>query len=429
MAHATKRWRRFESLESRVMLAADIVTAVVTNHNLVITATGNDYDIVVDGDGTPGDVVIGGYANNDGISTQFNGTENGVPVTEDHPPGSGSLDAPSITFTGVTGNITIDMPGSGMALNFEFLTVDKNLTITAGDSGAGLLLEEVQVSGDTTITAGSGNVNVQFMQIIIGGNLSISAGNGNDEILQQATSVGGNESISLGSGANSVEFEEPTIQADVISVPPTPLAPSIVGPVVSIKGNLLVQLGSGNSTFYAADTHVGGTLIATGSSSLDVAGNVSSAVRAAAIALPASAGHGAHAFADKSASPAAIAAPLAATDSVTFINDTAAGAGIFTGVADTDTVTIQGSTFGDLGVGLGAGKGSLSIGTTTTNSSTILIGLGTSNTYTDWGGNSFANLYTQGLTPPPTATSPPATAPPLTTPVVKQQSVGRHSWQ
>lgn len=96
-----------------------------------------------------------------------------------------------------------------------------------------------------------------------------------------------------------------------------------------------------------------------------------------------------------------------ADDTITLSGVTSQGAGIFTGFSTTDTVNIQGSTFADLGVGLGTGSGSLSIGTTTTSHSTTLVGLGTSNTYNDLGGNSFTNLHTSGLTPAPTSTVAP----------------------
>ena len=69
----------------------------------------------------------------------------------------------------------------------------------------------------------------------------------------------------------------------------------------------------------------------------------------------------------------------------------------------------QGSTFDDLGVVLGSGGPgspfSLSITGTTTTGHTALIGLGTGNTYNDGGGNTLANLYTQGLNPTPTGSA------------------------
>ena len=90
-------------------------------------------------------------------------------------------------------------------------------------------------------------------------------------------------------------------------------------------------------------------------------------------------------------------------DTITLDNVSATRANIFTGFSSADTISITDSNFNDLGVVLGNGSGSLSITGTTTTHSTTLIGLGSSNTYTDGGGNSFANLHTHGFSPAPTA--------------------------
>ena len=107
-----------------------------------------------------------------------------------------------------------------------------------------------------------------------------------------------------------------------------------------------------------------------------------------------------------SADASAFANPLAllgeffsqgSTDTITLDDVTAQGAGIFTGLKDTDTVNIQASKFADLGVGLGTGAGSLSIGTTTTTHSTTLVGLGFKNTYHNLGSTSFTKPIIIGL--------------------------------
>ncbi len=49
MLRDVKNQRRFESLENRVMLAADVVTAVVSNTNPTVTGDGNDDAFLVAG--------------------------------------------------------------------------------------------------------------------------------------------------------------------------------------------------------------------------------------------------------------------------------------------------------------------------------------------------------------------------------------------
>jgi hypothetical protein len=106
------------------------------------------------------------------------------------------------------------------------------------------------------------------------------------------------------------------------------------------------------------------------------------------------------ASANSAASGASYAASSTTTDSspayyeIDLTDVTAARAFIFTGALVLDGVNIEQSTFGDLGVIVPNG---LAINDTTTTHSTTLIGLGTGDTF-DGSGNSFADLYTQGLT-------------------------------
>ena len=129
--------RRFESLENRVMLAADTVTAVVNaNDNLSITA-GGDAAFLVAGDGTAGDVVITGFDGSDGNSTTVSGTQSGSPVTANPANPNGT-----ITLTGVTGNITLNLGAGDITVSVADLTTSKNLSISGG-------------SGDDTIDVGT----------------------------------------------------------------------------------------------------------------------------------------------------------------------------------------------------------------------------------------------------------------------------------
>jgi hypothetical protein len=522
MARTTKNRLRFERLESRTMLAADIVTAVVTGNNLIITGDGNDDAFLVAGDGTPGDVFITGKLSGLWNPTQIDGSQNGTPATGT-PNGS-------ITLTGVTGNITINLGTGNTTVAVEDLTADNlsiaggngfdhvdvglandffefglpeigstppptdnavtlagslsiaignaedliavcgsdaagadtsiggnltisagngsfdqlsvgggvavggNLAITVGNGGNATISEgSTAVSGNETVSAGTGDDDTVWFDSLdafpsppgltaisgsvhIGGNLSISAEGGDDVLLEEDLVVALDESINLGSGVNTFSIgNPPNTVIDVADY-------AYEGGPVSIGRNLTVQMGSGDSSFYAGNLKVANDLFITGAAGLDTSGNFAGAIQDVQNTAPVNPDHGDHAFAGTIA--ATTVAP--ADDTVTLSDVTAAEAGIFTRVANTDTVNIQGSSFTDLGVGLGTGNGSLSIGTTTTTHSTTLIGLGTSNTYDDLGDNRFANLYTQGLTPPPTATSP--ASPPLTTPIAKQQSA-RHSWQ
>jgi hypothetical protein len=116
--------RRFESLENRLLLASDLVAAVVSHTNLSITGDGKDDAFLVAGDANPGEVVITGFAGADANSTQINGIQNGTPV----------LGTPngSITLTGVTGNIVINLGQGDVTVSVADLTASNNLTIVGG---------------------------------------------------------------------------------------------------------------------------------------------------------------------------------------------------------------------------------------------------------------------------------------------------------
>jgi hypothetical protein len=445
------------------MLAADAVTAVVTGTNLTITGDGGDDTFLVSGDGTTdGAVTITGFTSSGGNATLING-------------------AASVSLTGVTGNVTINLgtgTTGGATVSVADLDVGRNLSITGNASdgntidvgtvaavttpspvlstnavtvGDNLSIRtgngdldsvtigatpltgtDVTVSGDLSISAGSGDDTITELSlavtrdetisagagddtiaiggptvaaagVTIGRGLSISVGGGDDTITEASTSVARSESISLGPGDDSVTLGTPTLSVTA-SVLPAVHAAAIAQVVadgdVAIGRDLDVQMGSGDSSLSATGVQIGDTLLITGGGGFGFGGY--------------GGGYGGGfdgGFFGRLANTA--------DDTITLDDVTSHGAGIFTGFSTTDTVNIQGSTFSDLGVGLGSGSGSLSIGTTTTSHSTILVGLGTANTYSDLGGNSFTNLHTYGLTPAPTATVVAATTPVKEVPTVK----------
>jgi hypothetical protein len=430
------------------MLAADAVTAVVTGTNLSITGDGGDDTFLVAGDGTAGDVVITGFTSSGGNTTLINGN-------------------PSVTLTGVTGNVTINLgtgTTGGATVSVADLTVGRNLSMTgnAGDDdtidvgtvapattpspllptnavtvtgnltiragngdGDSITIGEtptlagdvVTVSGDMSVTVGNGGDTITELSlavsrdetinagsgddsitiggptvagsgVTIGRGLSISVGSGDDSITEESTSVARTESISLGSGDDTVALGAPSLSVTA-SVSPAVHAAAIAQVVadrdVSVGRDLDIQMGTGDSSLTATGVQIGDTLLITGGGGFGFGGGYGGGFG----------GFGGGFFGRF---------VNTADDTITLDDVTSEGAGIFTGFSTTDVVSITGSTFDDLGVGLGSGSGSLSIGTTATNHSTTLVGLGTANTYTDLGGNSFTNLHTYGLTPAPTTT-------------------------
>ncbi len=441
MSRDIRNRRRFESLESRLLLASDAVTAVVTAHNLSIVGDGKADAFLVAGDGTAGDVVITGFVGSDGNQTLINGstsvTLTGVTGNVTMALGSGNVTVSvadlnigkNLTITGGNGNDTIDI-GTDATLTpcvaaTDAVTIGSNLTIVAGNGNNSITVGEtpdtgtdVTVGGTMTVTVGKGNNSITELSlavtdseaitagagsntisiggptvagsgVTIGQELVIVAGNGGDTITEASVGVGDTEAIALGSGNNSVKLGAAVLTPSVKAVNPAIHAAAVNQLVadgdVAIGGNLIAILGSGNSSFSATDVQVGDTILVLGGLGYGSLYGFNFNVNLTPGNL--------------SADASAFANPLAlllggmfghgSTDTITLSDVTAEGTGIFTGLKDTDTVNIQGSVFDDLGVGLGTGAGSLSVGTTTTYHSTTLVGLGNKNTYDNLGGNSF----------------------------------------
>ena len=284
MTREMRNWRRFERLESRAMLAADVVTAVVKDHNLTITGDGNDDSFVVSGDGVAGDVVITGYTSSDGNGTQINGSQNGTAVT-------GTPDG-SITLTGVTGNITINLGAGDATVGVINLTVDKNLSISAGDGddtidvgGSGIAPSSayppVAIPAVTAIPATSTE-----NWVTVTGDLTITTGAGDDSILIGASvaapytgivpETAGAASIGSAQAIVPVVPTNAVIVAGNLTITAGGGADSIVVGVGSESGVVVANFGQ--STVSQADVTVSGTLAITIGNGNDIISEISLAV-------------------------------------------------------------------------------------------------------------------------------------------------------
>jgi hypothetical protein len=400
MLRTIRNRRRFESLENRLMLASDSVTAVVTAHNLTIIGDGHADAFLVAGNGTAGDVVITGFTGSDGNPTLINGS-------------------PSVTLTGVTGNVTMLLGNGNVTVSVADLNIGKNLTITGGNGnetidigtdaaltpcvaltdavtiGSNLTIvtgngnnaitvgetpgsgTDVTVGGTLTVTAGKGSNSITELSlsvadseaialgagsntitiggatvassgVTIGQELVIAAGNGGDTITEESLGVGGTEAIALGSGNNSVTLGAAASLAPTVkpAVHALALSQVVADGGVDIGSDLITLLGGGNSSFSATDVTIGDTALVLGGLGLGEFFNFNVSLS------PGSLSAEANAFANPLALFLDGIFGHSSTDTITLTDVTAKGFGIFTGLTDTDTVSITGSNFDDLGVGL-----------------------------------------------------------------------------
>lgn len=292
--------RRFESLEDRRLLAADLVTATVTGANLVITGDGNDDSFLVAGDGTAGDVVITGFTGTDGVNTtQINGSQNGTPVTGT-PNGS-------ITLTGVTGDISMRLGAGDVTVSVEDLSIGGNLRIGGGGGNDTVDIGAI-AAGNTPASLPTSNA------VTIGGNLSIGLGSGDDTVVVGAVGGTGTD-VTVSRGATiTVGGGDDTIDEDSLAVD---------------RSETIWAAGGDDSI-----------LIGTGANSVSTTGNISLSFSATRLVKPA-------------------ATVTASATTVAIGRDLSIGVG-----GGTDTVTEENLTVsGDDYLSVGAGDDTLTLGT------------------------------------------------------------------
>ena len=234
----------------------------------------------------------------------------------------------------------------------------------------------------------------------VGGVLVITVGTGNDTITEEALLVGATESIYMGSGTDDLTIG-PVTDGVAVAATQAAITQLLDAGGVAIEGTLDVLLGSGNTSVSATDLWVGNTLLMIGSpANLGFNFGFGSDF---GVGLGFGVGGFSFGFGLGSVPGGGVGGLFGTqTDTISLDNVGAQNAIIFPGVSSTALVTIEGSSFKNLAAVLGTGAGTLTIGGTTTTGSTILIGLGFSNTYNGQTGNIFAGLFSFGLTPAPT---------------------------
>jgi hypothetical protein len=155
----------FESLEDRRVLAGDVTGTVTGGGDLLLTGDANANGIELRGTGTAGEVSVTGFTQG-GSATTVNSTS-------------------SVTFTGVTRHIRVDIGNGADEVRVYGLTVEHELDINGGAGndvvriGADPLADNVIVDGLLTVEGESENDTVYIWDVSSGGS-SFQLGAGND---------------------------------------------------------------------------------------------------------------------------------------------------------------------------------------------------------------------------------------------------------
>jgi hypothetical protein len=245
MTRRTKKSKRtfgFQQLEDRKLLSANSVVNVnVTLKNGSLTITGSDKysDIDIEQVGV-GQYRIFGI---EGSTTTVNKQK--TPQT----------------FSGVTGDINIDLKGDNDIVAFENATNGKAVTLprnlTLKDVGSDVLyLDGINVQGNVSISGGSGSRVIDFIGSTAAGGFSFSGGSRNNVLEFFNSSIGSSTfndgkndcNVKLGSGDNIVEFFNTKIERNLTANIGSNSGDLSIFEVdgATVGGNATVQTGNAN---------------------------------------------------------------------------------------------------------------------------------------------------------------------------------------
>lgn len=227
---------RLETLERKAMLAGDVAVSVVGG-DLFLVGDAADNSVNFSGTATPGEYVLSD------AGTTFNGM-------------------PSLTVTGVTGDVTVDL-GAG---NDEFEMADTSLpgsfiaSSTASEDtyllGQGDIDDpRVSIAGDVVYSIDNSGLSFQLVAVDVGGGVDVSGtlGEAGLGMLLGNLSVGEDINVDLSGGV----------------LPALPPAPVLLDGVESVGGDVNISLDSGLTSLTIASQP------ALGDVPMSVAGDVS----------------------------------------------------------------------------------------------------------------------------------------------------------
>ena len=200
-----------ERLESRALLAGN-VTATQQGNNLVIRGDNEDNEIAITRLAADEYLVTGvGTTVNGDPDASFSGISGNIDIDLR---GGDDILAIADDPTGLPDLLTLDPPGSGPYLQTELDTIGTTaqtfingallVRMGSGDDFVGL---SVETGGRVDIRTGSGLDAVGVLRSDVGGNLSIRTEDGDDGVLVLDSFVDGNISVDLGNG-----FDGATVQ-------------------------------------------------------------------------------------------------------------------------------------------------------------------------------------------------------------------------
>ncbi|MDG2131818.1 MAG: thioredoxin domain-containing protein [Fuerstiella sp.] len=201
-----------ECLETRTLLAGNVLAAVSSGGDLVLTGDdqSNSVDLVV----VNGDLVVRGRDDTtvNGAHTAFVASAASSTVTDDLfvQLGQGN-DVLFIEGIMIAGRATVASQGGNDSIGFESTTVGTDLIIRTSNGADTVNVDGVTVNRDLRIRTGRHNDTVRIAGTSIADDLSIVTGRHNDAVVLDMVTVGDDAAVTTGHGADDTVMMSSTV--------------------------------------------------------------------------------------------------------------------------------------------------------------------------------------------------------------------------
>ena len=385
MSKRRKSALSFESLESKQMLAGDVMVNV-EDGNLAIFGDAESNQIAISSGEQPGVYIIRGL--------------DGTTITS--PDGEGTTTSGLLRVEGVDGNVNIRMGEGDDTVNINDAQFAGNVNIGTG-AGEDTVRVGVRPDGpppgpgdEPTVTVDGENPEPELPliepDVAIRGRLRIGTGSENDTVAVDNTNIGRNLAVSSGEGNDIVRVGQPDGPIDgpadgpideplppaeeVAATPSQDQTPNTAQ--VRVRGATHIHLGAGEDALNVNDLNTRLLHVNGGADSDRI---VISDTRAGLVNIHGGRGE--------------------ASDTIRVNQTNARVLGIRTGAGD-DSVRVTDSAFSLIAAGLGAGNDTLALGGVKARAAFLFGGAGDEDLYRDLGENMIRNQVVRGFELPPT---------------------------
>ncbi len=199
MRHSNSRSKRlrFENLESKLLLAADLHASVVDGDLVVVGSKGDDDLLIQAAPDNPNTWTVTA-ASNDSIN--------------------GGQPGEAVVLSGVTGSLRVSLRSGNDKLTVEgpsqLASLPRSLHIRSGDGANQILVSNLAIGNDFSFRTGAGSDRIVVRRTEIAEQVVVRSGAGADSIALEEVTVGGSVDVHAGGGRYN---DEMTVRATTVA--------------------------------------------------------------------------------------------------------------------------------------------------------------------------------------------------------------------